>query len=398
MMTEESKQFRERVNSKTHPLKEGRLKTLTYKFTFTVVILLVAMACQKSEPESSLKEAFAGDFYIGAALNTAQYKGQDERANPILDKHFNSITAENDMKWMYIHPQPDSFYFDEADQFVAFGEERGDFIIGHTLVWHSQTPDWVFEDENGEPLSREELLERMENHIKTVVGRYKGKVDGWDVVNEALNEDGTMRESRWYQIIGEDYVAKAFQFAHEADPDAELYYNDYNMHNPDKADGAVRLVKAVQDQGIRVTGIGMQGHWGLDYPNREQLIASIEKFGELGIVAITELDMDVLPSASGYQGADVGRREELRAELNPYTEGLPDSVAIVQQQQFEMFFEVFLEHADVINRVTTWGVTDGDSWKNGWPIPGRTNYPLLFNRDGKAKPVVDAIIDMAQPE
>lgn len=366
-------------------------------YSTLLALLVLIMACQPkpSEP-TKIKDAYSDKFYFGAAVNTAQYMQEDQRALPLLKGDFNSITPENDMKWMYIHPQPDSFNFVDTDKFVEFGEANDMFIVGHTLVWHSQTPRWVFFHEDGSMLSRDELLERMRKHIHTVVGRYKGRINGWDVVNEALNEDGTMRNSLWYQIIGEDFVAKAFEFANEADPEAELYYNDFNMHQPDKADGAVRLVKSIQDQGIRVTGIGMQGHWGLDYPTPEQLEASIEKFGALGIVAVTELDMDVLPSASGYQGADVSRREELRAELNPYTEGLSDSVQQAQTDQYKMFFEMFLKHSEVVNRVTMWGVTDGDSWKNGWPIPGRTNYPLLYDRDGKPKPAVDAIIDLVK--
>ena len=362
-------------------------------------MMIVALACQPATPDrTTLKSAYKSEFYIGAAVNTAQYMQEDKRALPLLKTQFNSITPENDMKWMYIHPQPDSFNFVDTDKFVEFGEANDMFIVGHTLVWHSQTPRWVFFHEDGSMLSRDELLERMRNHIHTIVGRYKGRINGWDVVNEALNEDGTMRNSLWYQIIGEDFVAKAFEFANEADPEAELYYNDFNMHQPDKADGAVRLVKSIQDQGIRVTGIGMQGHWGLDYPSPEQLEASIEKFGALGIVAVTELDMDVLPSASGYQGADVSRREELRDELNPYKEGLPDSVSALQNKQYKMFFETFLKHSDVVNRVTMWGVTDGDSWKNGWPVPGRTNYPLLFDREGNPKSVVSTITDLVKPE
>ncbi len=369
------------------------------KFYLLAALLMLPLACQETvqEPET-LKDAFVDEFYIGTALNTWQYMERDSLALPIIESQFNSITAENDMKWMYLHPQPDSFYFERADQFVEFGEKHDMYILGHTLVWHSQTPRWVFFHEDGTMLTRDELLARMENHIKTIVGRYKGRVDAWDVVNEALNEDGTMRESFWYRIIGEDYLAKAFQFAHEADPDAELYYNDYSLNNPDKADGAVRIVKAIQDQGIHVTGIGMQAHYGLDFPTADELEASILKFKELGKVAITELDMDVLPSAFGYQGADVSRREELREELNPYTEGLPDSVAKAQTEQFKMFFEIFLKHSDAINRVTLWGVTDGNSWKNGWPMPGRTNYPLFFDREGNPKPIVPELIELVGKE
>lgn len=363
-------------------------------------LLLTALASgscvsQQNDSETRLKDVFKDDFYIGAALNPGHYTESDEIGSGLIKKHFNSITAENVMKWENIHPEPEVYDFKEADRFVSFGEANNMFIIGHTLVWHSQTPRWVFEDENGELVTRNVLLERMRDHIHTVVGRYKGKVHGWDVVNEAVTDgDGSMRESLWYQIIGEDYVAKAFEFAHEADPDAELYYNDYSLHSKSKREGAYTLVKSVQDREIRVTGIGMQGHYGLDYPTAEQLEESITRFGELGIVAITELDMDVLPAASDYQGADISAMSdaEVNEALNPYTAALPDSVARLQSEQYANFFRIFLKHKDVVNRVTFWGVRDNDSWKNNWPIPGRTNYTLIFDRDGNPKPAVNAIV------
>ncbi len=361
-----------------------------------VLAFSIFSTCANETNESNtLADAYSDYFYIGAAINTSQYKKEDQRALPILETHFNSITPENDMKWENIHPNPGEFYFDDADKYVAFGEENDMFIISHALVWHSQTPDWVFEHEDGTPLSREELLDRMENHIKTIVGRYKGRVNGWDVVNEALNDDGTIRQSKWYNIIGEDYVAKAFQFAQEADPEAELYYNDYNLPDPDKADGAVRLVTSIQDQGIKVSGIGMQGHYGFDYPELADLETSIEKFSELGIVAITELDIDVLPSAFDYMGADISMNAALVDSLNPFTDGMPIEIEQQQIERYKALFNVFIKHSDKINRVTTWGVTDGDSWKNGWPVSGRTNYPLLFDRDGNAKQVVSELITLS---
>lgn len=370
-------------------------------FFILLTLLVTAISCSTSKKEAlkedTLADTYKSNFYIGAALNTSQYNGQDQRGIPIVEKHFNSISPENDLKWEKIHPQPGEYNFIESDQFVELGEANNMFIVGHVLVWHSQTPDWVFEDENGNPLDREGLLARMKDHITTIVTRYKGRINGWDVVNEALNEDGSLRESKWYNIIGEDFIAKAFEYAHEADPDAELYYNDYNMFNAAKADGAVRVVKAIQEQGIPVTGIGMQGHYGINgNPPASEVEASIIKFGELGIVAITELDIDVLPPAFEYMGADISMRADLRDELNPYTEGMPDSIKQKQIDAFRDYFEVYLRHSDKINRVTTWGVTDGDSWKNGWPVSGRTNYALLFDRDGKEKEVVHSLIDLAK--
>lgn len=365
-------------------------------YLLLTVTFFLMLGCTSSDQQTkqTLKEAYANKFYIGAALNTSQFTGQDERAAPILETHFSSITPENDMKWERIHPEPGLFDFEAADRFVAYGEKHNMFIISHVLIWHSQTPDWVFEDENGAQLSREALLDRMENHIKTIVGRYKGRIHGYDVVNEALNDDGSLRESKWYQIIGPDYIAKAFQFAQEADPDAELYYNDYSLPDEEKADGVVRLVSSIQQQGIKVSGIGMQGHYALDYPTVEAVEKSIRKFAELGIVAITELDIDVLPPAFQYMGADISMRTELVDSLNPYTEGMPAEIEQQQIDRYKAFFELFLRHSDTINRVTTWGVTDGDSWKNGWPVAGRTNYALLFDRQGAPKKVVNELIEL----
>lgn len=357
--------------------------------------IVFCFACSSSvQKTTNLDDAYNELFYVGAAINTSQYKQTDERGTPIVKAHFNSITPENDMKWENIHPLPDQFFFDDSDEYVAFGEENDMFIISHALIWHWQTPDWVFEHEDETPLTRDELLDRMENHIKTIVGRYKGRVHGWDVVNEALNDDGTMRETKWYSIIGEDYVAKAFQFAMEADPEAELYYNDYNLPNSVKAEAAYQLVKSIQDQGIKVSGIGMQGHYGFDYPKMTDLEASIEIFSELGVVAITELDIDVLPNAMDYMGADIGVRVDLADSLNPFTEGMPNNIEQQQIDTYKSLFEIFMKHSDKINRVTTWGVTDGDSWKNDWPVGGRTNYPLLFNREGEAKEVVRELIEL----
>lgn len=376
---------------------------LTWTCLLTLVLVTAACEAPGEEPVPAeeavpaLKEVFADAFLVGAALNPDQFYGRDTLGVALITKHFNTITPENVMKWEQIHPEPDRYDFEAADRFVAFGEERDLFIVGHTLVWHNQTPDWVFEDDRGEPLTREALLERMRDHIQTVVGRYRGRVDGWDVVNEALNEDGTLRPTRWLEIIGEDYLAHAFRFAHEADPQAELYYNDYSLTNPAKREGAVRLVQGLLDAGVPVTGIGMQGHYALTYPTLEELETSITTFAGLGVdVMITELDVAVLPRPSEYWGADVSRREELRAELDPYREAFPDSMQQALADRYAGFFEVFLRQQEALTRVTFWGVTDGDSWLNNWPIRGRTSYPLLFDRAYRPKPAFFAVVATAR--
>src|SRR5690606_33531300 len=207
---------------------------------------------QSSDSIATLKDAFEDDFLIGAALNYPQIYGRDDSATAIIKKHFNTISPENVLKMGPIHPEPGAYNFEPADQYVNFGVENDMFVIGHALVWHSQAPDWMFIDKDGKQVNKDTLLQRMQSHIETVAGRYKGKIDGWDVVNEALEDDGTLRKSEWLNIIGEEYIEKAFEYAREIDPDAELYYNDYNMWKAEKRDGAVRLVRRLQEEGIKV--------------------------------------------------------------------------------------------------------------------------------------------------
>ena len=386
------------------PYSTRRTKANQLFAILTIASTAIASACRApstpalSEPSKpSLKTLFHDAFLIGAALNPAQFSELDTTGAAIVRHHFNSITPENVLKWEKVHPDPGRFDFAAPDRYVAFGERNGMFIVGHTLVWHSQTPRWVFEDAAGRPVSRDTLLSRMREHIHTVVGRYRGRVNGWDVVNEALNEDGTLRRSPWLNIIGEDYIAQAFRFAQEADPAAELYYNDYSLENAPKRDGAVRLIKRLREQGVRVAGIGTQHHNRLDWPSIAQTDTTLAAFGALGVkVMITELDIDVLPRASRAVGAEVSQRFQLEPGANPYAAGLPDSVQQVLAERYADLFALYLKHRDVIDRITFWGVRDGDSWLNDWPVRGRTNHPLLFDRQGKGMPAFDAVVRVAR--
>ena len=363
--------------------------------TVLVVALAAGNLVSRAAPTNQLplKEVFKRDFLIGAALNQNQFFERDQRGLPIITRHFNSITPENVLKWESVHPRPDTYNFAGPDAYVAFGEKYKMFIIGHTLVWHNQTPRWVFQDDKGNTVDRTTLLNRLRDHIRTVVGRYKGRIKGWDVVNEALNEDGTMRQTPWLKIIGEDYLVKAFEFAHEADPHAQLYYNDYSLENEPKRRGAIELIKKLKSRGVSIDAVGLQGHDKLDWPTVEQQDATIAAFASLGIkVNITELDIDVLPRVNRSQTADVSANAEMRADLNPYANGLPDSVQQALASRYAELFRVFVKHRDVIDRVTFWGVTDGDSWLNNWPVRGRTSYPLLFDRAGQPKPAFDAVV------
>lgn len=373
------------------------------RFTLTRVASVVLMAgvlaisvTGKSAfgQQPALKNAYKNDFLIGVAINQRQFTGQDTNGAALVKAQFNSISPENVLKWEAVHPRPgaDGYNFDPADRYVEFGEKNGMAIIGHTLVWHSQTPRWVFQGDGTNALDRDTLLQRMRDHIHTVVGRYKGRIKGWDVVNEALYDNGTLRQSQWLKIIGEDYIAKAFEYAHEADPDAELHYNDYSLETEAKRNGAIALIKKLQGQGIHVTGIGSQDHVKMDWPTTEQVDATLTALGKLGVkVMITELDVDVLSARGQNRSADVA---EVQRQTTPniYTNGLPDSVQQALAQRYADLFGVFLKHRDVVSRVTFWGVTDGDSWLNR----GRQNHPLLFDRKWQPKPAFDALIEAAR--
>lgn len=373
-------------------LENLRENARTAALAVTVAVSIAAGA----QTPTTLKDAYQSSFHVGAAINEAQSTGNDARGAAIVAAQFDSISPENVLKWERIHPRPDTYSFDSADQYVAVGEKHHMFIVGHNLVWHSQVPDWVFRDDKGNLVDRETLLKRMNDHIATVVGRYKGRIQSWDVVNEALNEDGTLRQSLWLKIIGEDYIAKAFEYAHEADPQAQLTYNDYSLENVAKLNGALALIAKLKAQGVPITTVGLQGHDSLTWPSLEDEDATISAFAKLGVkVAITELDIDVLPSATQQQSADVSLKVQQDPKLNPYADGLPPSVQQELAKRYAGLFGVYLKHRDVVSRVTFWGVTDGDSWKNNWPVKGRTNYPLLFDRSGKPKPAFQAVLRVA---
>ena len=367
--------------------------------------LAVLMGCSRAAtapapaptPEPALKDVFRDAFMVGAALNPEQFGERDARGVQLITRHFNTITPENVLKWESVHPEPGRYDFAASDQYVAFGERHGLFVIGHALVWHNQVPSWVFQDASGRPASRDTLEARMRDHIMTVVGRYRGRIKGWDVVNEAIAEDGTLKRTPWFTILGDDYIEKAFRFAHEADPAAELYYNDYSLENAPKRAGVVALLRRLKAAGIRVAAVGTQEHNNLVWPSPQAVDSAITELAAEGVrVNVTELDVDVLPRDTQSPSADVALRAAARDELNPYAGGLPDAVQQALARRYADLFAAYLRHRDVIDRVTFWGVRDGDSWLNNWPIRGRTNYPLLFDRQGKPKPAFDAVIGLAQ--
>jgi endo-1,4-beta-xylanase len=372
------------------------MKTIKHQL-LVVVLVAVVFTFSACKHELTLKDAYKDKFSIGAAINTIQIFEKDTKSCDLLIRNFNSITAENDMKWENVHHKSGAYNFEITDKFVAFGEKHNMFIVGHCLLWHLQTPEWVFIDSLGNNVSRTVLLKRLHDHITTILTRYKGRINGYDVVNEALNDDGSMRKSKWYEIIGEDYIEKAFEFARAADPDAELYYNDYNIENPVKRTGVIRIIKNLQNKGIKITGIGIQGHWHLDVPKLADIDSGIMQISQLGIkVIISELDINVLPRPAYLSSGEISITFAMQKEMNPYRNGLPDSMQQKLANRYIDLFKIFNKYKGVINRVTLWGITDNTSWLNNWPIDGCTNYPLLFDRNYQAKPVVNELIKMGK--
>lgn len=357
-----------------------------------IALLLVAALAAAGEAPP-LKAVAPPGLRIGVALDQRQSDGKDEAALAIVTRHFDQVTPENLLKWERVHPEPGRFEFGPADRLVALGERHGMFVVGHVLLWHQQTPAWVFAGEGQKALDRETALARLREHIRAVAGRYAGRIGGWDVVNEALEEDGTLRRTPWLEAIGEDYVERAFAFAREADPRAELYYNDYNLWKPAKRDAAIRLVTGLRAKGLRVDGIGEQGHWGLDDPPLADIDAALGAMRAAGLaVHVTELDIDVLPRDPDMWGADLAKKQQIRAATNVYPDGLPPAMQEKLARRYADVFRLFLKHD--VARVTFWGVTDADSWLHDFPIPGRVNYPLLWDRDGREKPALAAVAEV----
>jgi len=364
-----------------------------YNRTITITILLLLSLCcpecnegnrvQKNSVDSvrnfdnakGLKDYYEKYFPIGVAVAPVNLK--TDEANLILEQ-FNSLTPENAMKMGPIHPEENRYYWNDADSIVAFAQAHGLRVRGHCLCWHNQTPRWLFRDSAGNTVSKAILLQRLKDHITTVVNRYKGKVYAWDVVNEAIADDSAvyLRNSTWYQICGEDFIAKAFEYAHAADPNALLFYNDYNEINPVKREKIYKLVKSLKDNGVPIHGIGLQGHWAINEPSPKQLDNTIKEFSELGLkVQITELDISVYPK-------EHNARERKPADAD--TAFTPEKEN-KQIEVYKMCFETFRKYRDVLSGVTFWNVSDRRSWLDNFPIRGRKDYPLLFDRNLKPK-------------
>ncbi len=344
----------------------------------------------------ALKDLFAGKFLIGTAIGADVVMQPGHPLRPLMEKHFNAITPGNLLKWGPYNPQPGEYNEAAAEAYFAYGRANKQYIVGHCLFWHNQTARWVFDDGKGGQASRELLLQRMRERVRHVAKLYGDRTDAWDVVNETYLDDGTLRISPFTRILGPDFVGEAFRIAQEELPaTVKLIYNDYNMEAPAKIESVVKMIHDLRARGLRIDAVGSQAHWRLATPTIAEIEHSIVALHDAGVkVHFTELDIEVLPR--NVSGAEVTARAAPTAENNPYAAGLPPEIQAKLAKRYADIFALFLKHADAIDRVTFWGVTDGDSWLNNWPVRGRTNHPLLFDRAGRPKPAFHAVAAAAK--
>jgi endo-1,4-beta-xylanase len=346
----------------------------SFKYFFGKLLLMTLAAfpgilMAQQTDQKGLKDYYKNYFPIGVAVSPSNLSGSEAE---LILKQFNSLTPENAMKMGPIHPEENRYYWKDADSIVSFAQHHGLRVRGHNLCWHEQTPKWLFKDAQGNLVAKELLLQRLHDHINTVVSRYKGKIYAWDVVNEAIDDDSTkfLRNSLWYQVCGEDFIAKAFEYAHEADPDAILFYNDYNTERPEKRERVYRLLKKLVDAKVPINGVGLQAHWSIYEPDQKDLVATIKKFSSLGLkVQITELDISVYPW-------EKNRRLLRPGESDAYTPELEQK----QADQYAMIFKTLREYKGIITGVTFWNISDRHTWLDQYPVSGRKNYPLLFDQ------------------
>nr|AQQ74434.1 GH10 Xylanase [uncultured bacterium]AWD75443.1 xylanase [uncultured bacterium] len=354
---------------------------------------LTAMAA--AAEKTGLKDAYKDRFLIGAAINTSIASGQQADITEIIKRDFNSVTPENSMKWESVRTADGGWKWEEADHFMNFATQHKLHAVGHTLAWHSQIPESVFKNEKGDYIKPAELSKKMEEHITTIVGRYKGKLHAWDVVNEAVGDDNQMRKSHYFNILGEEFIDKTFHLAHEVDPKAHLMYNDYNIEKDGKREACIEMLKRLQKRGVPIQGLGIQGHIAVDGPSIADIEKSILAYAALGLrVHFTELDIDVLPQIWNLPVAEISTRFDYKPERDPFKNGLTKEMNDKLSARYEELFKLFIKHKDKIDRITLWGVSDDATWLNDFPIRGRTAYPLLFDRKHQPKDAYYRILNL----
>lgn len=389
------------------------------KRLFQLVVVTLPLFAAGTVSAQTLREAYRDYWYTGVSVNQWQVKADngegrkfdvtghisnDQTADwPLIVNNFNWVVAENCMKCEVIHPQEGVYDFTLADQFVDKAKAAGLKVQGHCLIWHSQCAPWFHFDEKGNLVSPEVLKKRMREHIYTIVSHFKGRVDAWDVVNEAFEDDGSPRQSLFYKILGTDYIPLAFQYAHEADPSIQLFYNDFSMNKATKVEGVARFFRPLIQQGLPITAIGMQGHMiledNVDNSVIKQYEHSINTIAALGVPTFfSELDLSVLPNPYGFSGANISDAFTYRPEMDPYKEGLTKEQEAKIEQFWVDFYKMLIPHHKDILRVNFWCLNDADSWRNDFPIKGRTDYATLFDRQNQLKPFVQRLIELVCPK
>lgn len=366
------------LSGKTH-LRNIKVTELKYNIDGTIEPI---SAYKTQDSEKGLKAYYDSYFPIGVAVSPRALK-TDEAS--LIKREFNSITPENAMKMGPIHPKENEYFWADADSIVAFAQRNKLKVRGHTLCWHNQTPKWIFTDANGDTVSKAILLQRLKDHITSVVSRYKGKIYAWDVVNEVISDKTRefYRPSAWYKICGEEYIARAFQYAHEADPDAMLFYNDYNEIDPVKQEKILKLVTDLKKAGVPIHGIGLQAHWAVNEPSRDQLESTLSSFAKSGLaMQITELDVSV------YRKEHSARDKRSEDENTTFTTEKEQK----QLEVYKMCFELFRKYKQSITGVTFWNISDRSSWLDNFPVKNRKDYPLLFDKDLNPKPVYQEVV------
>ena len=365
--------------------------------------IIISALCAVALPlhAQSLAEAYRDYWYTGVSVNQWEVEGDQESHWDVITKNFNWVVAENCMKCEVIHPQEGVYDFTLADKFVDKAKAAGLKVQGHCLIWHSQCAPWFHFDKDGKLVSREELKKRMREHIYTIVSHFKGRIDAWDVCNECFEDDGSPRKSLFWQILGTDYIPLAFQYAHEADPNVQLFYNDYSMNKPTKVEGVANFFRPLIEQGLPVTAIGMQGHMILEDAKEllPQYDHSIKTIAALGVPTFfSELDLSVLPNPYGFSGANVSDRFTYTPEKDPFKDGLTKEKEAEINQYWVDFYKMLIPHKDNILRVNFWCLNDANSWRNDFPIQGRSDYATLYDRQNQPKGMIQEIINLVKPE
>lgn len=385
------------------------------KILFLALVAVVCLGCKETAEVQSLQEAYKDYWRTGVSVNQWEVQAEDSVKEgvsysgavsldqtadyPLIAQHFGWVVPENCMKCEVIHPEEDRYDFTLADQLVEKALANGQQVIGHCLIWHAQCAPWFFVDKEGNQVTAEVLKQRMHDHIFTILDHFRGKVVGWDVVNEAFNDDGTLRQSKFYEILGEEFIPLAFQYAHEADSTVELYYNDYSMNKPAKLKGVLDFFRPLVAEGLPIQGIGMQGHLMLDTEDDyiSQYEHSIQQIAALGLkTQFTELDLSVLPNPYNFGGANIAANFEYREELDPYRDSLPAEMQEKADAFWADFYKMLIRNHEHVLRVNFWCFNDANSWRNDWPVKGRTEYATLFDRQSQPKPTVQKLIDLVK--